>query len=71
MALNSNHFSGGEGEEAHKLHILCTNKFVFISNVNDKSSTAETVARISSFIIQVLFLIYVKNSLSKTADYYN
>jgi len=29
------------------------------------------VARFSSFIIHVLFLVYVKNSIIKTADYYS
>lgn len=29
------------------------------------------MARFSSFIIHVLFLVYVKNSIIKTADYYS
>ena len=66
------HFSGGGAHgEAEKFKILCTNSFVYIANVNDESSTTEMVARISSFIIQTLFLVYVKNSLQRTGQYYN
>ena len=39
--------------------------------VEKGTSKTDTLMRVSSFIIHLFFLIYIKSSLYKTGDYYN
>ena len=42
-----------------------------ISNIERKTSTSELLADVSSFVIHLLFLMYIKISFANTGEYYN
>ena len=49
----------------------CTNKWIMIARTDHKVTAVETILRIASFIIHVFGLLYIKDTMIKTMEYYD
>ena len=60
-----------QGISADNMKIICASQYIMIANIEKGNSTTEIFTRVSSFIIHIVFLIYIKISLHQTGQYYN
>jgi len=69
------HLQHGKGEHKEDPNLYlsrkCDNLFLMIARTDKHLKDYETVLRIGSFIIHVLTLLYIKDKISKTWEYYD
>ncbi len=73
--LSSRFAHGQEGEEEEDPNLFMTRKcesfFIMIARTDKSLKDYEVVLRVGSFIIHVLALLYIKDKISKTWEYYD
>jgi hypothetical protein len=68
--MQYNHQYCSEASDAEYLGPICNDFLVQIASLEPSVSSLETALRSSSFLLQLFMLIYIRNKMIKTSDYY-